>query len=153
MSEADVVNQLVNLTSILLAGISVLFTVISAYVAALNYFIGGANFTARLAAFVFLSMVLGLLAVVIVGAQATHDGLIAQLEALQHTGAGLSAAGRSLLANAQQQLEVGGGLSVDATVRIAVWACLALIYLALFYMTFFHRWSAEVTRVAIEPNA
>ena len=48
MSEGEVVEQLVEFTTILLAGVSVLFTVVSAYIAALNYFIGSANFAARL---------------------------------------------------------------------------------------------------------
>ncbi|HWA00806.1 MAG TPA: hypothetical protein VG841_10895 [Caulobacterales bacterium] len=149
MSEAEVVDQLVNFTNILLAGISVLFTVISAYIAALNYFIGSANLIARLSAFLFLTLILGMLAVVMIGAQFTHEGLIARLYEIKDEH-GLSAAGRSLLANSAPEAATGGMLSIDDTVRAGVWCGFALIYLALFYMTFFHRWKDDVRKVVIE---
>ncbi len=42
----------------------VIFTVVSAYIVALNYFIGEADFIARLGAFAFISLILALLLVV-----------------------------------------------------------------------------------------
>lgn len=146
MTEAEVFEQLVQFTNLLLAGVGVFFTVISAYVAALNYFIGGASFLARLAAFLFVTFVLAMLASVMWGAQALQDGLIARLEEIRDE-SGLSAAGRAALANAQ-----GGdlgGFSIDAIVRYGVWGAVAIIALVFIYLTFFHRWRAEIVPVQI----
>jgi len=146
MSEAEVVEQLVQFTNLLLAGVSVFFTVISAYVAALNYFIGGANFMARLAAFVFVNFVLAMLALVMLGAQNVQDGLIARLREIQDE-SGLSAAGRAVLANSA--VRDAGGFTIDALVRYGVWGVIGLVVVVLAYLTFVHRWKAEVIPVQL----
>jgi hypothetical protein len=143
MSEGEVVEQLVEFTSILLLGVSVLFTIVSAYVVALNYFIGDANLNARVAAFAFLSLILGLLVMVMAGAQATHMGLIERLHEIESQG-GLSAAGRATLANA-----TGG---IDAFVRACIWLGLGAVYLSLGYLTFIHRWTPDVVNVALQSR-
>ncbi len=146
MTEAEVFEQLVQFTNLLLSGVGVFFTVISAYVAALNYFIGGANFLARLAAFIFVSFVLAMLASVMWGAQALQDGLIARLEEIRDE-SGLSAAGRAALANAQ-----GGdlfGVSIDTIVRYGVWGAVGITILVFVYLSFVHRWRPEVVPVQI----
>jgi hypothetical protein len=146
MSEAEVVEQLVQFTELLLAGVSVFFTVISAYVAALNYFIGTANLAARMLAFVFICVILAMLAVIMLGAQLQHDGLIARLLEIQEE-SGLSAAGRAALANAAA--EDMGGFSVDTLVRYGVWGVMALVGMVFFYLTFLYRWKADVTPVQL----
>jgi len=148
MSEGDVVNQLVNFTNILLAGISVLFTVISAYVVALNYFIGSASPGARIMAFLFVSLILGMLAFVMMGAQATQIGLIDRLREIGP--ANLSAAGRAALNNATTSAVAGH--SIDEVVRFFVWTGLAFIYAALGYMTFLHKWTPDAIPVSIESR-
>jgi hypothetical protein len=146
MNEAEVVEQLVNFTNLLLAGVSVFFTVISAYVAALNYFVGQASFIARLFAFLFVSTVLAMLGVVMLGAQLMHDGLISRLEEIRDEG-GLSAAGRAALANSAAADM--GGFSVDALVRYGLWGVSAILVVVLVYLTFIHRWRSEVVPVSI----
>lgn len=146
MTEAEVVEQLVQFTNLLLAGVSVFFTVISAYVAALNYFIGGANFVARFFSFLFVTFVLGMLGSIMVGGQLMHEGLIARLEEIRDE-TGLSAAGRAALANAQG-VDIAG-MSIDTIVRGGVWSAFALIILVFAYLTFVHRWRAEVVPVQI----
>lgn len=148
MTEAEVVEQLVEFTNILLAGVSVFFTVVGAYVTALNYFIGQAAFIARLVAFLFITVTLGMLAMVMVGAQFAHEGLIARLYEIKET-TGLSAAGRALLANSAPEANVGGVVSLDDAVRFALWATAILVYLALAWMTFLHKWKSEVVPVQI----
>ena len=96
MNEAEVVEQLVHFTDTLLVGVSLIFSVVSAYIVALNYFIGSSNFLARTGSFAFITLVLGMLLVVMMGAQSTHAGLIARLTELNAEGA-LTAAGRALL--------------------------------------------------------
>ena len=43
MTEGEVVEQLVEYMSVVLLGVSLIFTVVSAYIVALNYFIGEAH--------------------------------------------------------------------------------------------------------------
>jgi hypothetical protein len=149
MTEADVVAELVEFTNILLAGLSAVFGVVSVYVAALNYFIGTASLFARFLAFAFVSVVLGMLGFVMYGGQITHAGLIARLRELDAVGE-LTAAGRAVLANASRSVLQGQIYSLDDFVRIGVWSGIALIYLALAYLTFVHRWRPDVIPVSIE---
>ena len=82
MSEGEVMEQIVGYMSLLLLGVSIIFTVVSTYIVALNYFVGDANLLARVGAFAFVSLILALLLVVMVGAQTAHDGLIERLREL-----------------------------------------------------------------------
>lgn len=154
MSEADVVGELVEFTNILLAGVSLIFSIVSAYVVALNYFIGSANFLARLGSFLFVTLILGMLVAVMMGAQATHTGLIARLHELEIQNQ-LSAAGRAVLANAEPAWAgalTGHRYSIDEIVRVCVWAGLGFVYLALAYLTFLHRWTPDAIPVSIEER-
>ena len=155
MSEGEVVEQLVQFINIVLVGVSLIFSVVSAYVVALNYFIGSANFLARLGSFAFVSLVLALLLVVMMGAQATQVGLIARLHELEHAGQ-LSAAGRAVLANAAPNPQItallGGQLSIDDVVRWCVWAGLGFVYVALAYLTFLHHWTPDAIPVTFEER-
>lgn len=144
MTEGEVVEQLVEFTSVLLIGVSLIFTIVSAYVVALNYFIGEANLMARFSSFMFVSLVLFLLIAVMMGAQSTHDGLIARLRELDGEGQ-LTAAGRAALHNAE-----GGRLSIDAIVRLCMWLGLGATYIALAFLTFIHRWQPDIVNVALQ---
>jgi hypothetical protein len=143
MTEGEVVEQLVEFTSVLLLGVSVLFTVVSAYVVALNYFIGEANLGARIASFAFLSLILAMLVSVMIGAQSTHEGLVARLREIDASGE-LTAAGRAVLHNADA--------AIDAFVRTCIWLGLGTTYVALAYLTFIHRWVPDVVRVALQSR-
>jgi hypothetical protein len=155
MSEADVVQELVEFTSVLLAAVGLIFSIVSAYVVALNYFIGQANFAARLASFGFMTLVLGMLMMVMLGAQDTHLGLIARLHELEAQGQ-LTAAGRALLANSTPEwvgIITGHRYSIDDIVRTCVWSGLAFIYAALAYLTFAHNWTPDVINVAVQDKS
>jgi hypothetical protein len=152
MSEGEVVEQLVEFTNILMVAVSLIFSIVSAYIVALNYFIGSANFAARLGSFLFITLILGLLVATMIGAQTTHLGLIARLQELAADGS-LSAAGRAILANAAPNWDdptQDGGASVDAIIRVCVWLGLAFVYVALGYLTFAHKWSPDAIPVTIE---
>jgi uncharacterized integral membrane protein len=154
MTEGEVVEQLVNFTEILLVGVSLIFSVVSAYVVALNYFIGSSNFPARFGSFTFITLVLGMLLAVMVGAASTHAGLISRLLELESEGQ-LTAAGRALLANATTDTGItilNINQSVDDFIRMCIWAGLAIVYLALAYLTFVHHWSPDVVPVKIERD-
>lgn len=155
MTEADVVSELVEFTNILMVGVSLIFSIVSAYVVALNYFIGSSNLLARFGSFLFITIVLGMLVVVMAGAQATHMGLIARLHELQSTGQ-LTAAGAAVLANATPEwvgVITGNRYSIDEVIRACVWAGLGFVYLALAYLTFLHRWTPDAIPVTIEDRS
>jgi hypothetical protein len=154
MSEGEVVEQLVEFTNILLVGVSLIFSIVSAYVVALNCFIGSSNLLARLGSFAFVTLILAMLMIVMAGAQMTHAGLIERLIELDAAGQ-LSAAGRAVLDNARPEWTgaiTGRGYSIDDVVRICIWSGLGFIYLALAYLTFLHRWTPDAIPVSIEPR-
>jgi hypothetical protein len=152
MSEGEVVEQLVEFTNILMVAVSLIFSIVSAYIVALNYFIGSANFVARLGSFLFITLILGLLVATMMGAQSTHLGLISRLQELAADGE-LSAAGRAILANAAPEGPAAEGFSIDGLIRSFVWIGLVFVYLALTYLTFLHRWTPDAIPVSIEQRA
>lgn len=154
MSEGEVVSELVEFTNILMVGVSLIFSIVSAYVVALNYFIGSSNFMARLGSFAFMTLILGMLMAVMIGAESTHSGLIARLHELQAVGQ-LTAAGDAVLANSAPEWAgalSGHRYSVDELIRICVWAGLAFVYAALAYLTFLHPWQPDVVNVKLEQD-
>lgn len=150
MTEGEVVEQLVQFTDILMVAVSLIFSIVSAYIVALNYFIGSANFAARLGSFLFITLILALLVATMMGASTTHTGLIARLQELETSGE-LSAAGRAILANALPA-SVEGGFSIDGLIRMFVWIGLAFVYVALAYLTFLHRWTPDAIPVSIQQQ-
>ena len=152
MSEGEVISELVEFTNVLLSGVGLIFSIVSAYVVALNYFIGQSNFIARLASFAFMTLVLAMLIMVMLGAQDTHMGLIARLRELeaQHQ---LTAAGRAFLFNSTPEwvgMITHRRYSIDDIIRTFVWTGLGFVYFGLLYLTFVHRWTPDVINVAIE---
>jgi hypothetical protein len=143
MSEGEVVEQSIQYMSLLMLGVSLIFTVVSAYIVALNYFVGEAMFVARLGAFAFISLILVLLLVVMVGAEGTHAGLISRLREMGE-GGGLTAAGRAVLVNADN--------GIDSMVRLLLWVGMISVYAVLGYMTFVHRWKPDVVNVALQSR-
>lgn len=154
MTEAEVVSELVEFTNILMVGVSLIFSIVSAYVVALNYFIGSSNLLARFGSFLFVTLVLGMLLVVMSGAETTHAGLIARLHELDAQDQ-LTAAGKAVLANATPAWAgalTGHRYSADEVIRVCIWTGLGFVYLALAYLTFLHRWTPEAIAVSIEER-
>ena len=152
MSEADVVERLAQQTDTLLAGISLIFSIVSAYVVALNYFIGSANLMARVASFAFMTLIMGNLAMSMAGVTSAHAGLEARLVELQEQG-NLTAVGRSLLANATPEwtgMLTGMHYSIDSIVSLTTAIGLAFVYFGLAYLTFMHKWVPDVIPVSIQ---
>jgi hypothetical protein len=143
MTEGEVMEQAIGYMSLLLLGVSIIFTVVSTYIVALNYFVGEAQFIARLGAFAFVSLILVLLLVVMIGAQTSHDGLIERLREIDAAGS-LTAAGRAALRN-----DASG---VDSAVRMLLWLGMIAVFAALAYMTFIHRWKPDVVNVALQSK-
>jgi hypothetical protein len=155
MTEGEVVEQLVQFTNIVLVGVSLIFSIVSAYVVALNYFISTSDGMAKTGSFVFVTLVLAMLVVVMMGAQTTQAGLIARLHELEAQG-DLTAAGRAVLANATPEWVgaiTGNAYSIDDVVRTFIWVGLAFVYFALAYLTFLHRWTQDAFPVSIETRS
>ncbi len=152
MTEGEVIQELVEFTNIVLVGVSLIFSVVSAYIVALNYFIGSANFVARFGSFGFITLVLGMLMAVMAGAQTTQEGLIARLSEIDANG-GLTAAGRAVLANASPEHGVILQYSIDDIVQMCIWIGFGFVYLALAYLTFLHRWTPDAIPVTIQQRA
>ena len=151
MSEGEVVEQLIGFTDILLVSVSLIFSVVSAYIVALNYFIGSSNFLARLGSFLFITLILGMLVAAMLGASSTHAGLIARLHELEAAGE-LTAAGRAPLANSAAMFIdpfTGAGHSIDSIIMLCTQVGLVFVYLALAYLTFLHRWTPDAIPVSI----
>jgi len=142
MQESDIINQITQMMGVTLQGIGVVFSIVSAYVVALYYFLYRAPMILRLGAFLFFSLISVILFVFTKGAFEHGAALIQGLQDIAATQHHLSAVG-------QAALERGGALtsdwlsvsSVDADLRLVITASLALVYVTLFYLTFFHRWT------------
>lgn len=135
MSEADITEQMTTMMELTLAGISVFFTIISAYTVALFYFLGRASMGLKVTAFGFFSLTLLFLAIFAFNsfnhAAALRDGLI---ELARTTD--LSVVGESAIGDGPR-----GRGELDILIRGMMWLGMGLVYLALFYFTFFHKWA------------
>jgi len=137
MSEAEITGQMTAMMDLTLSGISVFFTIVSAYTVALFYFLGRAPIGLKATAFSFFSLTMLFLAIF---AYNSFNHAAALREALVELSkiSDLSAVGRKA---------VGAGVygrgELDKMIRAMMWLGMSLVYLALFYFTFFHRWTAR----------
>ncbi|MDX2232946.1 MAG: hypothetical protein NW200_00480 [Hyphomonadaceae bacterium] len=154
MSEAETVELLVEQTSTLLAGVGVFFTVISVYLAGLNYVLSNESLATRCLAFFFVTVALGMILAIMYGAQMQHEGLIKRLEELRDT-VGIGAAGRAALGNYTEGFRYAADeeLTIDELVVYFVWCSAALTYAALVYLTFFYKWRPNATAAITIPGA
>lgn len=136
MTEAEILNRLIDYSELTLNGIGVFFSVISFYAAGLYYFINRAAFVGRLAAFIFFSVTLVILSLVFFGASQVQAALVQCLADLARQGP-LSPPAAAALANATT---LYAGLSTDAWIRYAMLIGFGVAYFALFYLTLLHNW-------------
>ena len=150
MSEAETVELLVTQTSTLLAGVGVFFTVISVYLAGLNYVLADESIVMRSMSFFFVTVALGMILAIMYGAQMQHEGLIGRLEELRASGL-LTSAGRAALGNYTSGLRYAkdAQLTIDELVVYCVWCSAVLTYAALTYLTFVYKWRPNVTPITL----
>ncbi len=131
MTEAEISNQLLALSGLALSGVSVFFTLFSAYIVALYFFLHRASLTMRLTVFIFLTLAVLYLAMF---ANEMSNHALGLHRALDELAAHqpLTAGGRALLN--------GGDSNLD--LRWMNLAGLAVNYVALLYLTFFYRWES-----------
>jgi len=131
MTEVEISNQLLALSGLSLSGISVFFTMFSAYIVALYFFLHRAPLAMRVIVFVFLTLAFLYLAELANGMSNHALGLHQALKEL--------AAAKPLTAGGQALLDGG-----DSNIQLR-WmnvAGLVVNYLALLYLTFFYRWES-----------
>jgi hypothetical protein len=136
MTEADLMQQTSDLMELTVEGIGVVFSIVSAYIVALYYFLHRAPAVMKLGGFLFFSLIVGLLVIFTAGAFDHAAAIHSALAELAAKGA-LSPVGMAALARGG----VAGG--VDAALKMIIWICFALVYLALSYLTFFSRWRSD----------
>jgi len=129
MTEAEIIEQLVEFQNVLLFGVSIYLTVVSLYVFALYAFLDEAGWLLKFFAFAFISMTFIFLGAFFYGSARFQMGLVDALAAMESS---LSAAGRAALANARS--------GIDDWIRNALLAAAGGFYLALALLTFWNGW-------------
>jgi hypothetical protein len=137
VTEAEITEQMVMMMDLTLSGISVFFTIVSAYTVALFYFLGRAPIGLKATAFGFFTLTLLFLAIFALNSFQHAGALQSALVALGAEGS-LSPVGR----RAVEPGWLARGI-VDQAIRALIWTGMALVYFALAYFTFFHRWAAK----------
>jgi hypothetical protein len=133
LAEADVIEQLVEFQNVLLFGVSIFFTMISAYLVALYAFLDEAGFALKFFAFLFLTLMLAFLGVFFYGSANFQAGLVQALVVLEaDPKIGLSPGGAAALANARS--------GIDAWIQYAFLGAAAGLYIALSVLTFWNGW-------------
>ena len=130
MTEADIIEQIIALMDVLMTGVSVYFTIVSAYIVALWAFLGRAAFVLKLFSFAFFTAAHGFIVSFFLGMRGQQVGLVEALRELDAQGE-LSAAGRAAIDNASR--------GVDEQIAVVMWAVAAGFYIAAFALTFFNR--------------
>ena len=134
MSEADLTEQLLTISELVLLMASVSFTMISAYIVGLYWFIRQSSVLMKVIAFSIFTLTLLPLVIIGFGLYRHNEGVSRALVDLNQTEA-LSPLG----AMAIEEIALGVGDSVAAGLVIVG----LLIYLGMFYITFFHKWPTK----------
>jgi hypothetical protein len=133
MSEAELTTLSIQCADAVLQVVAIYFSIVSAYIAALYYFLKQSPFLLKGIAFAFLSGALAFLGITIIAIERTTAGVIAALHALP----------ARIAAPPPTNLYFGLDVLAEGRVDIGVmagWAMAFAIYLSLFYLTFLHRW-------------
>ncbi len=133
MTEPEVIEQLVEFQNVLLTGVTVYFTIISAYVVGLYAFLDEAGFLLKFFAFLFLTVSLFFLGALFFGAANFQSGLVEVLREIDSSSdKALSPAGQAALANADS--------GIDQHIRNTFLVASGGFYLALAVLTFWNGW-------------
>jgi len=137
MTEAEILELLIEGASNVLGLVSIYFSVVSAYIAALFYFLHRAPFVMKVVAMFMLSGAFLFLGFSAIGLERMLSGLFYALLDLP------VAARTAHPPDNAVMLYFGADLVVAESYRYAVWlgwGVAALVYLAMVYLTFLHPW-------------
>lgn len=143
MTEAELLELLTEGVANVLALVSIYFTVVSAYLAAIYYFLNKAPVIMRLVAFIMFSGAMLFLGLAAVGVERMLAGQFYALEALPERvapppdNAALIYFGMEAVVTSQYQVGVWLG-----------WIVAGLVYVSCLYLTFLHPWKGHHAREA-----
>ena len=145
MSEADLVERLSDFLANYLAGVSLSFTVVSAYIVALFYFLNRAPWSMRFLAFLLVSVILASLGMFVLVVFQYFLALREGLTALDDIGQ-LSSTGAAMRDIMEYR--------TTHAIIITIFVIGVGVYIGLFYLTFLHRWPPRpaATPVHLEPQ-
>jgi len=132
MTEAELTSQILTMTELFFTGISVVFSVVSAYIVGLYWFLRKAGWLMKLIGFSFFSLVIALLVVAGFGATRHAHGLNLALVDLGEK-VNLSSLGSMAIEQTAQGVY---NLTASGLALMSL-----LIYFGLAYLTFFYKWS------------
>ena len=130
MSEAEIGEQLVGLMEVVLAGVSLYFTLISAYIVALWAFLTRARLALRVFAFAFYTAGVLFLIFFFLGVSSHHSGLVQTLQDIGEERE-LTAASQASIANSWE--------GIDQGIQLVMWLVGIGFYVVSFLLTFFGR--------------
>jgi hypothetical protein len=136
MTEADITGQLVQMMDMTINGTGLFFSMISAYIVAIFFFLHRAPVIMKLVGFLFFSLAAAFLMLFMRGTFDHSHALQAALVELSQRG-DLSPVGKAAMARGI------GAEGIDATIQQVMFGALGLVYLTLFYLTFLHRWKHD----------
>ena len=142
MTEAELTEQLLAANEQIYLAISVWFTVVSAYLLGLYWFLHKSSLIMRLEAFFMFSLVLAFLAVTTFGLARHSTGINLALEQLALT-TELSPLGKMAIE--------GTAKGVYLVLTRGAFVITGAIYAGLIYLTFFHRW--EEAESGMNPSS
>ena len=137
MTEAELLELLMEGAANVLSLVGIYFTVVSAYIAALYYFLHRAPFAMKLAAVIMLSGALLFLGLAAMGLERMLSGLFFTLGAIPEAERFAPPPDNAEL------LYFGAELMISNAYEWGVWlgwGVAGLIYLTMVYLTFLHRW-------------
>lgn len=133
MTEAELIEATFDATDAVLGVVSIYFSIISAYVTAVYFFLSRSPFLMKLTAFAILSGAMAFLGLTIIGLERTTSGVIEALAAMPDRDA----------APAPAQIYFGLDKLIFNLYDYALyagWLLAAILYISLFYLTFLHPW-------------
>jgi hypothetical protein len=138
MDEAKIMELLTDNTANVLGLLSIYFTVVSAYIAALYYFLHRAPVLMKAAAITMLTGALMFLGFAALGIERMLSGLFFAMAALP------AEARHALAPNHSGLFSAGAEVLLTNAYAFGVWlgwVMAALVYMAMVYLTFVHHWS------------
>jgi hypothetical protein len=138
---------LIGSIQVVVAVFSMFFAITSAYIAGLFFFLNRAPLSLRLLAFLLLSIGLMFLGGSALIQQKVQDELFAAWTRLPSPAIAVEALRKPL------PLALPGGVSVQDVGIIVGWVTALSVYLALAYLTFFHRWQPRSAARGAEVRA
>ena len=137
MTEAELIHARLGTVTLILTVLSMMFTMVSAYLAGLHYFLRKSPLLMKLTAFGLVSLGFLFLGGITFSMQPLHDGVLLAWEQQARTATGVATLRPSPFRSGVMPIEMqtlGAWLG---------WTFAAIIYFALFYLTFIFRWEAR----------